>query len=334
MDKNLLQRTTFSTSRLLDFFSEKDLVAQIGHPVDEWLLVAGKELVDNALDACEESGTAPLITVTVDTRGITVADNGPGLPAEVVGRILDYSIRVSSRAAYVSPTRGAQGNALKTLVAMPFVLAGGQPVAPVTISARGIRHEIEITVDRIKQEPVIEHRQVEDATVRIGTSVTIPWPLSARSKLDAARGRFLSLVSRYRWFNPHLTLSFDWQDEHHFDCQADNPEWVKWRPSDHTSAHWYDHERFTALATAYVNADRQNGAQRTVRDFVREFRGLSSTVKAGEILNDLSLARLTLNQALVVEDSIDEELTGRLLAAMQAASTPVKPRQLGVIGQD
>ena len=37
-------------------------------------------------------------------------------------RLLDYTVRVSSREAYVSPTRGAQGNALKTIVAMPFVL--------------------------------------------------------------------------------------------------------------------------------------------------------------------------------------------------------------------
>ena len=37
-------------------------------------------------------------------------------------------MRVSSREAYVAPDRGAQGNALKTIVAMPFVLDGGQGV--------------------------------------------------------------------------------------------------------------------------------------------------------------------------------------------------------------
>jgi hypothetical protein len=35
-----LKRETFRTSRELDFFSEKELVAQTGHGVDEWPLVA------------------------------------------------------------------------------------------------------------------------------------------------------------------------------------------------------------------------------------------------------------------------------------------------------
>jgi hypothetical protein len=73
-------RTTLETSRLLDFCSEKELTAQTGHDPDEWPLVALKELMDDALDACEEAGVAPDIHVTVDNDGIMVADNGRGIP--------------------------------------------------------------------------------------------------------------------------------------------------------------------------------------------------------------------------------------------------------------
>lgn len=118
-----LDRTTFTTSRLLDFCSEKELVAQTGHRPQQWSLVVAKELIDNALDACEEAGRSPEIAITVDKAGITVVDNGPGIPAETVKGVLDFATRVSSREAYVSPTRGAQSNALKTLIAMP--LTGG-----------------------------------------------------------------------------------------------------------------------------------------------------------------------------------------------------------------
>jgi len=48
-----LERTTLRTSRLLDFCSRKELIAQTGHNLDVWPLVVLKELVDNALDACE-----------------------------------------------------------------------------------------------------------------------------------------------------------------------------------------------------------------------------------------------------------------------------------------
>jgi DNA topoisomerase VI subunit A len=85
-----LERTTFRTSRLLEFCSRKELVAQTGHEPDAWPLVVLKELVDNALDACEEAGIAPDIEVQVEPRAITVVDNGPGIPPKTVTDILDF----------------------------------------------------------------------------------------------------------------------------------------------------------------------------------------------------------------------------------------------------
>ncbi len=38
--------------------------------------------------------------------------------------VLDFTVRVTNREMYVAPDRGAQGGALKTLVAMPYVLEG------------------------------------------------------------------------------------------------------------------------------------------------------------------------------------------------------------------
>ena len=104
-----LQRVTFRTNRLLDFCSQKELTAQTGHPPAEWPLVIVKELVDNALDACEEAGAAPSIVVTVNEEGIEVADNGPGLPVQTVKGVLDYNVRVSSREAYASRLRRRAG---------------------------------------------------------------------------------------------------------------------------------------------------------------------------------------------------------------------------------
>lgn len=43
-----LDRTTFQMSRVLEFFSEKELQMQIGFPRQLWPIALLKELIDNA----------------------------------------------------------------------------------------------------------------------------------------------------------------------------------------------------------------------------------------------------------------------------------------------
>ena len=121
---HLLERTTFETSRLLEFFSDKELTMQIGCPTEQWPIALLKELIDNALDACETAGLPPAIEVTIEPDLLSVRDYGPGLPVATLERSLDYMARVSDKANYVSPTRGQQGNAMKCLWAAPFVASG------------------------------------------------------------------------------------------------------------------------------------------------------------------------------------------------------------------
>src|SRR5260221_12737924 len=117
-----LTRVTFRVSRLMEFCTQRELQNQTGHAVYDWPLVVLKELMDNALDACEEAEIAPVIEIAVGDGSIIIQHNGGGIATDTIKSILDYSIRVSSREAYVSPTRGAQGNALKTILAMGYVL--------------------------------------------------------------------------------------------------------------------------------------------------------------------------------------------------------------------
>jgi DNA topoisomerase VI subunit B len=329
MTAQTLQRTAFSTSVLLDFCSRRELVAQTGHEPHDWPLVALKELADNALDAAEEAGIVPEIAVRVDETGIMVQDNGPGLPPEVVGRVLDFSTRTSSRAAYISPSRGQQGNALKTLAAMPFVLDGQSGV--VEIEAHGVRHTITFAVDQIRQKPVIDHRQ-EEVFIKSGTRVTVRWPLSSSSILKSAEDRFLQIADAYTWLNPHLTLTVDWFGQSRI-VEATTPSWPKWRPCDPTSSHWYESDHLERLVAGYIGHDEDAGRERMVREFVSEFRGLSGSAKQKKVLETTGLGRASLS-TLRTGDGLNTGLIRKLLAAMRENSAPVKPLQLGVIGKD
>jgi len=324
-----LKRTTIATSRLMDFCSEKELVAQTGHQRAAWPLVILKELMDNALDACEDKSIVPVIDVEVSKSGIEVRDNGAGIPIRTVQRILDFTVRVSSREAYVAPDRGAQGNALKTLVMMPFVLSGNKK-GKVEITSRGVRHTINVQVDAIRQEPVIDHKKAKSTEfVRNGSLIRlyIPWCIVKDTK-----ERFLQIADDYTFLNPHLTLNINWMGEQKR-TEAIDKGWVKWRPNEPIPAHWYELKHFSRLIGAYIAHDQDRGRDRTVRELVGEFRGLSSSAKQKLVLESTGLGRVNLS-ALVKNKTVNKEKTESLLAAMKEQTKPVKPNALGIIGKD
>jgi DNA topoisomerase VI subunit B len=329
-----LQRQIFRTSRLLEFCSRKELTLQTGHPVEQWPLVIEKELADNTLDAAEEAGVAPVITIDVRTDSnnpsITVTDNAGGIGPETIKALLDFSSRVSSREAYVSPTRGAQGNALKTILAMPFALDGAS--GRTTIESRGTRHDIAFSADMVRQAPQIEHIETAAENVKTGTSITVHWPVSACSILKSAKARFLQIASNYLWLNPHPTLTVIWDGDSVAGAAID-PIWRKWLPSDPTPAHWHDVARLERLAAAIVAADQESGRQRTVREFIADFRGLSGSAKQKLVLAQSGLSRMLLAE-LFPDGAADRDRFGRLLAAMQDVTKPVKAADIGIIGKE
>ncbi len=196
-----LERTTFETSRAAEYFDARELQAQTGQPVQNFATVALKELVDNALDACESAGVAPETSIEVrnesGTIWLAVSDNGPGILSETVRKILNFDVRVSDKAAYRSPTRGAQGNALKTVVDIPHALGG---IEPVVVEARDVRHEIRAWVDPA-DELRVNHDRAQAATGP-GTRVTL-----ALSPVDQNFDPDF-WVRSFALFNPHTTVNY------------------------------------------------------------------------------------------------------------------------------
>ncbi len=331
--KRKLARVSFTVSRLIEFCNRRELVNQTGHDVSEWPRVALKELIDNALDACEEAGIAPEIEVAVDGDRIIIADNGPGLPAGTIKSVLDYTVRVSSREAYCSPTRGSQGNALKTILPMGYVLdeARGDDACGVTvIEAHGLAHYIKFSVDHIRQEPKIGHTTKPSPAVR-GTriTVTLPTPPEFPTGIIAyCKEKFLELAAAYTWFNPHLSLRLTWNGEVKIDVKASNPRWRKWLPSWPTSAHWYDKSHFRRYMAAHI-AHRESI---TVREFISEFDGMTSTAKQKAVLLETGASHVGLHDYFGRHKANGDNIA-KLLASLQRHSKPVKAAQLGIIGK-
>jgi Histidine kinase-, DNA gyrase B-, and HSP90-like ATPase len=199
MNAPSLVRQHFSVSRSAEYFRAAELQAQTGQPVDKFAHVALKELVDNALDAAETAGVSPLIQIefeeTEDEIVLTVADNGLGIEANVVERILDFTMRTSDKAAYRAPTRGHQGNALKTLLGIPVALGAGKSC--LTIEGAGTRHEIAAWITPAGE---VKTEHVQDIGPEGGARISITMP---RDGLD---WNLALWAFRFALFNPVTTI--------------------------------------------------------------------------------------------------------------------------------
>ncbi|HJN45671.1 MAG TPA: hypothetical protein QF572_16000 [Vicinamibacterales bacterium] len=352
-----LERTMFSTKRVMEFFSVKELNMQLGQSRAMWPIALLKELLDNALDAAELAGVTPSVGVTLTPDAFSVQDNGPGLPEETLVRSLDYLVRVSDKNYYISPTRGQLGNALKCVWAAPFVADGNH--GQVDVTTGGVRHEIAVRLDRIAQEPDVRHTRHPDRTARTGTRITIHWPGIASYEAPDRDDAFLQmeedeeeiasyqdrdespiflqmldLVHRFALFNPHAMLTVKQPKTKPIRWTPTDTAWRKWQPDRPTSPHWYDPGRLRALIAAYLANEGEGGRARTAREFVSEFAGLRGSGKQHVVTTAAGLSKGAYLHDLVTEDDIALKPVARLLAAMQEASRPITPAALGTIGRE
>ncbi len=331
-----LERTTFETSRAAEYFDVDELQTQTGQPLSNFAAVALKELVDNALDACETAKVAPEVGIEVcEEEGliqISVSDNGPGIPAEVVRKILNFDTRTLDKAAYRAPTRGAQGNALKTVLGIPHALGCAEPVI---IEAQGVRHSIRARVDPAG-ELRIAHGEEQRNGVS-GTQVSLALP---REEQDFDPDHWARAFALY---NPHATVKIRLEDENgdlgiseeHETADFYHPtqdfpgEFRKYLPTDPTSAHWYDPAALKRLVFSHIrHHERSGGRDLPLREFVRQFKGLSATRKAKAVCDAFP-------QISHLSDFENEpEEVAELLAGMKEHSNPPSHNVLGVVGEE
>ncbi len=325
-----VERTVFSTPRSGEFLELRALQAQTGQHVDAFGDVVVKELLDNALDAAETASREPVIEITTRTDDyreitfVTVTDNGAGITSDIVTRLLDFDRLVSDKARYRSPTRGAQGNAFKTLLGIPYALGVD---APVVIESAGVRHELRV-IDRGGDVVVTHDETASDRTV--GTSATVPLP--THLELDAWRWAYCVVPA-----NPHATISVvDHAIEHaqSADATRRKPSYVQIRRSGMVEADAVD-----AVVAALVRPARVLGAGDHPRDrahrvdvplgqFISEFNGLARSAKQKAIRT--AAPGVTHLSGLNGRD----DLIAKLHNAMQYHAKPTLPKRLGPVGQD
>ncbi|MEP6932750.1 MAG: DNA topoisomerase VI subunit B [Nitrospirota bacterium] len=183
------------------------------------LLTCVKEAVDNALDACEEAGILPDVTVQLEVVAVrssailsasqatrfrvTVADNGPGIVRQQIPRIF-AKLLYGSKFHRLRMSRGQQGIGISA-AGMYGQLTTGKPVKIISRTApKAPAHYFEVQIDTKKNEPLIhENKQIEWGQPR-GTQVAI----EVEGRYQKGRASVDEYLDQTSIANPHVRLIY------------------------------------------------------------------------------------------------------------------------------
>jgi hypothetical protein len=285
-----------SSSSLLDWVDLKQLHALTGQPESRFDEVIVKELIDNAIDAAERAGVAPVVGVRIyaedDHDVLVVSDNGPGLTAEALATISDFRARASSKDWRRAPSRGQQGNAFKTVLGIPVAYQRDRApherrfLAAEVAGPHGawdIYVNVNAAIGTVRAE-VVEKTGPDAPGLDKPTNDADPGFSRikiALPKID--RDVVAELAYAYAAANPHLTLTLDVDDDDPNVYEATAPTW---RPNTKTSIAWYTAADFAR----YCDAARQLGWN--VGRVVASFAGCSAKDVIASVVTGIAPVRM------------------------------------------
>ncbi|MFA5863086.1 MAG: DNA topoisomerase VI subunit B [Phycisphaerae bacterium] len=172
------------------------------------LLTTIKEAVDNSLDACEESGILPDITVIIkeiseERYEVTVEDNGPGIVKAQVPHIFGRLL-YGSKFHNLKMARGQQGIGISA-AGMYGVLTTGKPIRVTSrIGAKKPAHYYELAIDTKKNRPDIIKEDEVEFPYDHGTRVTI----ELQAKYQRGKTSVDEYLRQTAIANPHASFLY------------------------------------------------------------------------------------------------------------------------------
>ncbi len=177
------------------------------------LLTTIKEAVDNSLDACEEAGILPEITIiirqiTENRFSISVEDNGPGIVKNQIPKIFG-KLLYGSKFHTLKQSRGQQGIGISA-AGMYAQLTTGKPIRILSkIKSQKESHLSEIQIDARKNAPVVVREDTiqwmkNDIPKEHGTKVEMEIEANYKKGSHSVDG----YVFQTALANPHATIIY------------------------------------------------------------------------------------------------------------------------------
>ena len=172
------------------------------------LVTAVREAVDNALDACEESGILPEISVQVIDRyggryRLAVQDNGPGIIENQIARIFG-KLLYGSKFHKLSQSRGQQGMGISA-AGMYAQLTLGKPLHIVSrVKGHALASETFVSIDVARNRPDIHRRKQLTWERPHGTRVE----MEMEGHYQKGPHSIETYLKQTAIANPHVTITY------------------------------------------------------------------------------------------------------------------------------
>jgi len=172
------------------------------------LLTTIKEAVDNSLDACEEAGILPEISVEIieispEHFRVIVEDNGPGIVKKQIPNIF-AKLLYGSKFHTLKQARGQQGIGISAAVLYAQLTTGRHAKITSRVSKKEPAHYYELGIDTQQNKPTIAKEETVEWAKEHGTRVEID--------LEADYIKGSQSVDEYlkqtAVINPHVTIIY------------------------------------------------------------------------------------------------------------------------------
>ncbi len=257
-----------------EYFNPGGLRSTTGLPEELWDVAILKELKDNALDNIDRQNDKR-IEIIIEDKYLALFDNGPGFDKDLLDRIHgNFNVYVSSKRLYKSCSRGAQGNALKTLQGICYIKG-----YKMVFQSDGKMVSYKVNPSKLKAGIVeFEKEKGKADDMRKGVVVR-----GINLNLQEVKDK----VAAYHMCNPDVTFALNSET---MEAVSDPI-----KRTDKTYINWYDLRAFNNLLQAVNNRD----PDRTVKNFLSKFSGSRSI-------------KLELNGKRLSEIADDEEVIRKL----------------------
>lgn len=198
----------FKEHSIAEFFKKnKQMLGYAG--LVRSLVTVVHEYVTNSLDACEEAGILPDISVAITPNGenryiIEVSDNGPGIPRKFAGKALATILAGTKFHRYIQQ-RGQQGIGAAGCTLFSQITTG-KPVSIESFTKDGENYSCDVSIDTMGNKPIITNlKSIGNDEGKTGTRIKAEF---AEVKYENSDHGVYEYLKRTALANPHAQIRF------------------------------------------------------------------------------------------------------------------------------